>query len=51
VSPTNIVLSWPTGNLVSSTNLAGPWDIVGGATSPYGLTPSEPQRFYRVKVE
>jgi hypothetical protein len=51
VGATNIVLSWPTGNLVSSTNLTGPWDLVGGATSPYGVTPSEPQRFYRVKVQ
>jgi hypothetical protein len=51
VSPTNIVLSWPTGNLVSATNLTGPWDVVGGAASPYSVTPSEPQRFYRVKLQ
>jgi hypothetical protein len=51
VSPTNIVLSWPSGDLVSSTNLTGPWDLVGGAMSPYSVTPSEPQRFYRVKSQ
>jgi hypothetical protein len=49
-SGSNIVLSWPTGALQSATNLAGPWGDVGGAGSPFVVTPSEPQRFYRVRL-
>lgn len=45
-----LVLTWPKGILVSSTNLLGPYTTVAGATSPYTvLSPSGPQRFYRVQ--
>jgi fibronectin type 3 domain-containing protein len=47
-----ITLSWPTGTLLSSTNMDGPWDIVVGAVPPsYATTTTGPQQFFRVKVE
>ena len=48
---TNVVLNWPGGTLQSATNLAGPWDAVAGASAPFTLTPTEPQRFYRVLLQ
>jgi hypothetical protein len=48
----SITLSWPTGTLLSSTNVDGPWDIVVGAAPPsYTTTATGPQKFFRVKVE
>lgn len=37
-----------TGTLQSSTNVAGPFAPVPGATSPYSVTMAAPQMFYRV---
>jgi hypothetical protein len=44
-------LTWPSGALQQTTNLAGPW-ITTSATSPFNVTPSPatPQMYYRVKV-
>jgi fibronectin type 3 domain-containing protein len=48
----SITLSWPTGTLLSSTNVDGPWDVVVGAAPPsYTTTATGPQKFFRVKVE
>jgi len=46
----NVVLNWPAGTLQSATNLAGPWNDVGGAATPFVVTPSDPRRFYRVRL-
>jgi hypothetical protein len=45
-----MVISW-TGNyqLYSSTNLAGPFSIINGATSPYTNTFNEPRRFFYLR--
>ncbi len=44
-------LAWPSGVLQSATNVSGPWSDIGGATSPYAVTPNEPQRFYRTRLQ
>lgn len=36
-----------TGTLLSSTNVAGPYETVAGATSPYIVTPTGDQKFFR----
>lgn len=45
-----VTLFWPgtTGVLETTTNLAGPWTRLPGATSPYSGALDEPARFYRV---
>ncbi len=45
----NLVLSWPEGTLLSSTNVQGPYSVVVGATSPYTVSKTTPQQFYRVQ--
>ena len=42
-------VSWPVGHLLSATNVAGPWQTVPGAVSPFSVTPStgSPSMFYR----
>ena len=45
-SPDGWVLDY-TGQLVSSTEVQGDYQPVPGASSPYLLTPGEPQHFYR----
>jgi hypothetical protein len=42
----NIVITY-TGTLLSSTNVAGPYNPVAGATSPYTNAPSNAQMLYR----
>lgn len=45
----SLVLQWPRGaNLQTATNLGGPWQDLGAATSPYTNTLSGPARFFRV---
>jgi hypothetical protein len=46
----NFQLQWPQGTLLESTNLTGPW-ITNTAASPYTVTPTGPQKFYRVKIQ
>jgi hypothetical protein len=46
----NVVLSWPSGVLLQATNVVGPW-ATNNATSPYTNQPSQPQMFYRVRVQ
>jgi hypothetical protein len=45
----NMVLSWPTGTLLSATNVQGPYFIVNGASSPYTVPKTAPRQFYRVQ--
>jgi hypothetical protein len=49
VSGTNLMLRWPHGMLLQSTNLAGPWDTNSTATSPYILVPNQIQMFFRAQ--
>jgi hypothetical protein len=42
-------LNWTIGTLQSSTNLAGPYTAVPGATSPYTMPMSGPRQFYRIQ--
>jgi hypothetical protein len=46
----SLKLTWSNGTLLQATNLAGPW-TTNAATSPYTVTPSAPEMFYKVKVE
>jgi hypothetical protein len=45
-----LVLTWPLGTLVGSTNVAGPYKAVSGATSPYTVPLTNSQFFYEVTV-
>jgi hypothetical protein len=42
-------LTWPNGILQSASQANGPYTDVIGATSPYTVTPSAPQQFFRVR--
>jgi len=46
----SLILNWPNGTLLEATNVVGPW-ITNGASSPYTITPTAPQKFYRVQVQ
>jgi len=50
-SGSNIVITWPTGTLQSSTNVIGPYVNVSGATSPYTNSVVGTQRFYRAQLQ
>jgi hypothetical protein len=47
---TNVRLSWPLGVLLEADAVTGPW-TTNPATSPFLLTPSGPQKFYRLKLQ
>jgi hypothetical protein len=47
-TPTGISITY-TGTLEFTDSINGTWAPVPGATSPYPVTPSVPQRFYRAK--
>jgi beta-glucanase (GH16 family) len=49
-SGSNFTLSWPVGTLQTATNVKGTWSDLIGATNPYTVTPTNPQRFYRIRV-
>jgi hypothetical protein len=46
-----VVLTWPSGTLLQSTNVTGTYNPVSGATSPYTNAASGGQMFYRVQVQ
>lgn len=46
----HIVISWPVGTLLSSTEVEGPYLEVVGATSPYTNAVSGEQRYFRVEL-
>jgi hypothetical protein len=50
-SGNNVILTWPQGTLQSSDFVAGPYNDVVGATSPYTNTISTARQFYRVVVK
>lgn len=50
-SGSNVVISWPTGTLQSSTNVSGPYINVGGAASPYTNSVNGGQKFFRVQLQ
>ncbi|HSU52674.1 MAG TPA: LamG-like jellyroll fold domain-containing protein [Candidatus Dormibacteraeota bacterium] len=47
----NEVLTWTPGTLQSSTNILGPYTDLPGATSPFVVPPTGPQKFFRVRVK
>jgi Concanavalin A-like lectin/glucanases superfamily len=50
VLPGNLLsLTWSVGTLQGTTNLAGTWTNVTGATSPYTNAPTGTQQFFRVE--
>jgi beta-glucanase (GH16 family) len=46
-----ITLSWEGGTLQMATNMSGPWSNVSNATNPWPVQMTEPQEFYRVKLQ
>ncbi len=44
-----LTLSWAGGTLQSATNIAGPFQDVPSATSPYPVLMTEPQEFFRIR--
>lgn len=49
-SGANTVLNWSAGFLLQATNLESPWTTNSAATSPYTVSATAPQMFYRVMV-
>ena len=49
ISGTNMVLSWPQGTLLVSTNVTGPW-ATNNAASPYTVSPTNARMFYRLQL-
>ncbi len=46
----NLVLSWPGGGkLLEATNILGPW-TTNNTPSPVYITPSQPQKLYRIQI-
>ena len=43
-------LQWSQGTLLEATNILGPW-TTNSAPSPFTITPTGPQKYYRVKVQ
>jgi hypothetical protein len=48
---TNLQLNWSQGLLLQATNVTGPWTTNISATSPFTVSPTAPQMYYRVRVE
>jgi hypothetical protein len=47
-----LTLSWQSGGtLLEATNVSGPWSTNVSATSPFIVTPSQPQKYYRLKLQ
>jgi len=49
-SGSNLMLTWPVGALQSATSVDGPYTAVIGATSPYPVSLTGPQVFYRISL-
>lgn len=45
----NIQLQWTGGTLLQATNILGPWITNTTATSPYTLSPTNPQEYFRIQ--
>jgi len=49
LSGTNVVISWPTGVLLSAPTLLGPWTTNSAITSPFTVAPTNgASQFYKV---
>jgi len=46
--PGNLLFTYPIGTLQSASAVNGPYTPVGGASSPWSITPNQPRQFYRV---
>jgi hypothetical protein len=46
----NLQLTWPQGTLLESSNVLGPW-TTNFATSPFTVSPTNAQKFYRLRVQ
>lgn len=47
---TGLVLTWPErAQLLTSTNVSGPYELMTGATSPLNVTYADPQRFFVIR--
>jgi hypothetical protein len=46
--PPKVVLNWAGGTLIQTTNLLGPW-VTNSAASPYIVSPTNTQMFYRLQ--
>lgn len=47
-----MTLSWPNGwVLLEATNVLGPWTTNTTATSPFEVSPTEPQKFFRLQAQ
>jgi hypothetical protein len=49
LSGTNLMLTWPQGTLLMSTNVTGPW-VTNNAVSPYTVSPTNARMFYRLRL-
>jgi hypothetical protein len=49
VNGDQLIITWPTGVLESTPTIGGTFERVEGATSPFTATPTDQQRFYRVR--
>lgn len=46
--PGNLLLTYPVGTLQSANVVTGPYTPVNGASSPWSVTPTQPQQYYRL---
>ena len=46
----SLTLSWSSGSLLQATNLAGPWVTNTTATSPFVVSPTNSQEFFKVQL-
>jgi hypothetical protein len=46
----NRILTWPQGTLLQATEVTGPWTTNSSAVSPFTVTPTNTQNFFRVFV-
>jgi hypothetical protein len=46
----SLILAWPIGTLLEADTLDGPWATNTSAISPHSVTPTNLQKFFRVKV-
>jgi len=54
ITPTpvgKLTLTWSQGTLLQATTLTGPWTTNSAAVSPYSITPTNTQMFFRVRVQ
>jgi uncharacterized protein YjdB len=49
-SGSNVIISWPSGVLLQSPSLNGPWTTSNTAVSPYTLPISSGNKFFRVQI-